>query len=129
MVKWHLGSRRAPSGKRNKKVRKKRKMDRGDQFLETKIGKRNVKSKRTRGGNSKLKLLSVERVNVADPKTKKIKRVNIISVEKNPANPHFVRRNVVTKGSFVKTDIGTVKITSRPGQDGIANGVLVEEKK
>ncbi len=129
MVKWHLRSKRTPSGKRLRKVRKKRKIDRGDQFLETKIGRRNVKIKRTKGGNDKLNLLSVEKINISDPNTKKFKRVKIISVEKNPANPHFVRRNVVTKGSTVKTEIGYAMVTSRPGQSGIVNGVLVEEKK
>ncbi|MCK4336070.1 MAG: 30S ribosomal protein S8e [Candidatus Aenigmarchaeota archaeon] len=128
MVKWHLRSRRTLTGKRLRRVRKKRKMDRGNEFLETRIGKRNVKVKRERGGNEKLKLLSVEKINVADPKTKKVKRVKIISVEKNPANPHFVRRNVISKGAVVKTEIGSAKVTSRPGHDGIVNGVLVNEK-
>lgn len=128
MVKWHLRSRRTLTGKRLRRVRKKRKMDRGNEFLETRIGKRNVKVKRERGGNEKLKLLSVEKMNVADPKTKKVKRVKIISVEKNPANPHFVRRNVISKGAVVKTEIGSAKVTSRPGHDGIVNGVLVNEK-
>lgn len=128
MVKWHLRSRRTLTGKRLRRVRKKRKMDMGNEFLETKIGKRNVKVKRERGGNEKLKLLSVEKINVADPKTKKVKRVKIISVEKNPANPHFVRRNVISKGAVVKTEMGSAKVTSRPGHDGIVNGILVEEK-
>ena len=128
MVKWHLRSRRALSGKRLRKVRKKRKMDRGNEFLETRIGERNVKTKRSRGGNEKLKLLSVEKINAADPKTKKIKRVKILSVEKNPSNPHFVRRNIITRGAIVKTEIGSVKVTSKPGQDGIVNGVILEEK-
>lgn len=104
-------------------------MDRGREFLETRIGKRNVKAKKSRGGNEKLKLLSVEKINVSDPKTKKVKRVKILSVEKNPSNPHFVRRNIVTKGAIVKTEIGSAKVTSRPGQDGIVNAVLIEEKK
>lgn len=129
MVKWHLRSRRSPSGKRLRRVRKKRKMDRGDEFLDTKIGKRNVKSKRSLGGNEKLKLLSVEKINVSDPRTKKTKRVKVLSVEKNPSNPHYVRRNIITKGAVVKTEIGSVLITSRPGQHGIANGTLIEEKK
>ncbi len=129
MVKWHLRSRRTSTGKRLRKIRKKRKMDKGSEFLETRIGKRNVKAKRSRGGNEKLKLLSVEKINVADPKTKKFKRVKILSVEKNPANPHFVRRNIITKGAIVRTEIGSVEVTSKPGQDGIVNGVLIEEKK
>lgn len=129
MVKWHLRSKRAPTGKRMRSVRKKRKMDRGTEFLETRIGKRNVKAKRSRGGNEKLKLFAVEKINVADPNTKKIKRLKVLSVEKNSANPHFVRRNIVTRGAIVKTEAGLARITSKPGQDGIANAVLIEEKK
>jgi small subunit ribosomal protein S8e len=129
MVKWHLRSKRTPTGKRLRKVRKKRKIDRGNEFLDTRIGRRNVKTKKSLGGNKKLKLLSVEKINVSDPKTKKTKRAKVISVEKNPSNPHFVRRNIITKGAVVKTDIGNVLVTSRPGQDGIVNGTLIEEKK
>jgi small subunit ribosomal protein S8e len=112
-----------------RRLRKKRKMDRGSEFIETKIGKRRVKVTRARGGNIKLNLLSVENINVADPKTRRMRNVKIITVEKNPANPHFVRMNVITKGTIVKTELGSVKITSRPGQDGVVNGVLLEEKK
>jgi small subunit ribosomal protein S8e len=130
MVKWHLPSRRGPTGKLVKRLRKKRKMDRGSEFLEPKVDeKRRIKTKRVRGGTTKLELLSVNEVNVSDPKTNKFRKLKIITVEKNPANPHYVRMNVVTKGAIVRTEIGSVRITSRPGQDGVVNGVLVEEKK
>jgi small subunit ribosomal protein S8e len=130
MVKWHLPSRRGPTGKLVKRLRKKRKMDRGSEFLEPKVDeKRRIKTKRVRGGTIKLELLSVNEVNVSDPKTNKFRKLKIITVEKNPANPHYVRMNVVTKGAIVRTEIGSVRITSRPGQDGVVNGVLVEEKK
>jgi small subunit ribosomal protein S8e len=129
MVKWHLRSRRTLTGGRLRKNRKKKKYERGSEFLETKIGKRKVKVKKTKGGDFKLKLLSVERINVADPETNKIKRVKLISVEKNPANPHFVRRNILTKGAIVKTEMGSAKITSKPGQDGIVNAVLLKGEK
>jgi len=129
MVKWHLRSRRTLTGSRLRKLRKKKKYERGSEFLETRIGKRKVKTKKTKGGGLKLKLLSVEKINVADPETKKVKRVKILSVEKNPANPHFVRRNILTKGAVVKTEIGSAKVTSKPGQDGIVNAVLLKGEK
>jgi small subunit ribosomal protein S8e len=68
-------------------------------------------------------------VNVSDPDTKTFKKTKIISVEGNQANPHYVRRNIITKGAVVKTEMGSVRITSRPGQTGFLNGVLLEEKK
>lgn len=129
MTKWHLKSTRTKTGKRLKRSRKRKLFERGGEFLETKIGKRNVKVQRTMGGSRKLKLLSVDKINVADPRTKKVKRTKVLSVEKNPANVHYVRRNVITKGAVVKTEIGLARITSKPGQHGIANAVLVEEKK
>ncbi len=129
MVKWHLRSRRTLTGSRLRRLRKKKKFERGSEFLETRIGKRTVKVKKSKGGGFKLKLLSVEKINVADPETKKVKRVKILSVEKNPANPHFVRRNIVTKGAIVRTEIGSAKITSKPGQDGIVNAVLIKVEK
>ncbi|MFH1237043.1 MAG: 30S ribosomal protein S8e [Candidatus Aenigmatarchaeota archaeon] len=130
MVKWHLRSRRGPTGKLIRRLRKKRKMDRGNEFIMTKLSeKRRVKINRTRGGNTKLNLLMVNEINVADPKTKKIRKLKIITVEKNPANPHYVRMNVITKGAIVKTEIGSVRVTSKPGQHGVVNGVLIEEKK
>jgi len=40
-----------------------------------------------------------------------------------------VRRNILTKGAVVKTEIGLAKVTSKPGQDGIVNAVLMKEEK
>ncbi len=126
MARWHLRSHRKPTGGLLNRFRKKRKYERGSEFLETKIGKDKKKILRGLGGNKKIKLLSVERVNVSQKG--KTKTVNISSVLENTANPHYVRRNVVTKGAIVKTEIGNVKITSRPNHDGVVNGILVEKK-
>jgi len=90
------------------------------------IGERKTKYKRKRGSDTKIKLLSAQNVNVAEKG--KIKPVKIISVEENAANPHYVRRNIITKGAVVKTDVGLVKITSRPGQDGSLNGKFVNNQ-
>ena len=43
----------------------------------------------------------------------------------SPANRHFIRRNIMTKGIIIETDKGKAKITSRPDQDGIVNAVLI----
>jgi small subunit ribosomal protein S8e len=47
-------------------------------------------------------------------------------VEKNTANPNYVRRNLLTKGAIIKTELGSARIVSRPGQDGIINALLLE---
>lgn len=129
MVLWHLRSKRKPTGGRLQKVRKKRRNDRGNLPIETRIGARHVFRKRVEGGSIKLKLSSVEKVNVADPKTGKITRAKVLSVKENKANVHYIRRNIVTKGAVVETEAGLARITSRPGQQGIANAVLIEAKK
>ncbi len=129
MALWHLRSKRKPTGGRLQRVRKKRRSDRGDLPIETRIGKRHVLNKKATGRSVKLKLSSVDLINVADPKTGKVKRVKVISVKENKANPHYIRRNIVTKGAVVETEAGLARVTSRPGQQGIANAVLVEEKK
>ena len=47
------------------------------------------------------------------------------NVIENKANPNYVRRNIITKGAIVETSAGKAKVTSRPGQDGVINGVLI----
>ena len=44
----------------------------------------------------------------------------------NPANIHYVRRNIITRGAVVDTSAGKARVTSRPGQTGALSGVLVE---
>ena len=52
----------------------------------------------------------------------------IDNVQENQANPHFVRRNTMTKGALIKTEIGTAKMINRPGQEGFINALLVKKK-
>lgn len=94
----------------------------------TNLGEKNVKTERTRGGYSKLRLLSNNIANVYDPKTKKYEKMKIVTITENPANRHFIRRNIMTKGALIKTDKGIARITSRPGQEGTINAVLIENK-
>lgn len=129
MVMWHLRSGRKPTSGKLRRLRKKRKMDRGSEFLEIRIGKEKRKQERVLGGLMKVRLLSSGKANVADPRTGKIRVSKILSVEENPANPHYVRRNVITKGAVIKTELGLARVTSRPGQTGTINAVLVGEKK
>ncbi len=122
----HLRSKVKPTGGKINKLRKKKKRDFGSDFIAIKLGEERRKSFRVLGGNQKSRLLEAALVNVTDPKTGKTKRVEIQTVRDNPANPNFVRMNIITKGTTVDTEIGLVKITSRPGQHGIMNGVLVK---
>jgi len=128
MARWHTISRRKPTGGLLKQNMTRKSRQKGSKFLETRIGKRNVKSRKMYGGKAKMKTLSAEYINVSDPKSKAMKKEKILSVEENPANPHYVRRNIITKGAVVKTEAGMVRVTSRPGQGASLSGILLEEK-
>ncbi len=126
MAIWQGKSLRKPSGARLKTNKNKRNMEFGRDPAETKIGDRKIKKIRTKGGNTKIRLSNETNINVVDPKTNKVQVAEITTVVENTANTHFVRRNIITKGAVVETNMGRVKVTSRPGQHGMINGVLVE---
>ncbi|KYK34525.1 MAG: 30S ribosomal protein S8e [Theionarchaea archaeon] len=124
MAIWQKRSRRSRTGKLLRKSRKKRKRELGRVFIETKIGPEKKKIQRTYGGNKKVKLQRTEYANVVTKEgTKKTK---IISVLDNQANRHYVRRNIITKGALIETELGKAQVTSRPGQHGVINAVLTE---
>lgn len=84
-----------------------------------------IKVVKARGGSIKMKALVVQVANVLDPKTKKFTKSTIKQVLESSANRHFVRRNIVVKGTIIQTEAGKARVTSRPGQDGTVNAVLV----
>jgi len=100
----------------------------GGKFVETKLGPTKRIKQRASGGNVKISLLGVDVANVVDPKTGKTKKSKILTVVENPADPHFVRRNVLTKGAIIGTELGRARVTSRPGQSGSVDAVLLEAK-
>jgi len=122
-------SRRKPSGGRNTSAFTKRVHALGRLPTLTIIGKKRKKSIKMRGGSRKTILLSNDELNVYDSKSKKYQKVKIKGVVENPANRNFIRRNILTKGTVVETELGKARITSRPGQEGTLNGVLVAESK
>ncbi len=123
---WQGRSRRKPTGGLYRPHRKKRKYELGREQVETLIGERKVKKVRVRGGNYKLKLFSDRYANVYDPKQGKVVRAEIKAVVENPAHVHYARRNVITKGAIILTEIGKAKVTNRPSQEGVINAVLIE---
>ncbi|MCD4666899.1 30S ribosomal protein S8e [archaeon] len=119
-------SKRKVSGGRYKKIKKKKLYCLGSLPRATKVSETKRLTKRVLGGNLKTYLLSSNIINVYNPKTKKYQKSEIETILENPANRHFVRRNILTKGSIVKTKLGKAKVTSRPGQEGTINAILVE---
>lgn len=90
------------------------------------VGAERHKMYRTKGGNRKVRMLSAEYANVVDPNDNSVKKVKILTVRENPANPNYVQRNIINKGAKIQTDAGMARVTSRPGQDGTVNAVLIE---
>lgn len=118
---------RSPSGARNKANRGKRKAELGREPAETRVDDKKLRKIRTRGGNEKLRLASGNKINLTNLDNDKTQLVDILGVIENTANPNYVRRNIITKGAIVETPEGKAKVTSRPGQDGVINGILIKE--
>ena len=126
MTLWQGKSKRKTTGGRRRYHRKKRKFEISQDFEFPVIADKKIKKKRTMGGNKKVRVVGARYANVADHEGN-VEKVEINNVIKNPANPNYVQRNILTKGAIVETEKGKVKITSRPGQNGVVNAVLIEE--
>lgn len=118
-------SKRKSSGKKKKGYRGKRLFERGSSPSLTRIGEASIKAVRTKGGSVKRKALLHNVANVLDTKSNKWHKAKIMTVVENPANRHYIRRNIMTKGTVIETEKGKARITSRPGQDGVINAVLI----
>lgn len=126
---WHGNLRkRKPSGGRKRAYRMKRKFERGSFPTETTLGKTRKKISRRRGGNVKIRLLSISHANVSNLSTGKTEKTEILRVIKNPASVDYNRRGVITKGTIIETSLGTARVTSRPGQDGLVNAVILQKQ-
>ena len=127
---WH-GSlhKKKLSGGRKRVCRKKRKFEKGSFPVETTLGETKKKTSRGKGGKLKPKVLADKFACVTDVKSGKTQKVEITRVVKNPVNVDYDRRGVITKGAVVETSLGLARITSRPGQHGVLNAVLVSEEK
>ena len=105
-----------------------RRSDEKDSFsVDTLLGDHSIRVKNSRGGNIKVSLVSDNSVNVIDKSTNSIKKVAITRVLKNPSNRDYERRGVITRGAILDTELGKVRVLSRPGQSGIIDGILINE--
>lgn len=107
----------------------KRKFEQGSFPVETIMGEPKRKTARGRGANVKIKILIDKYANITDPKSGKTQKAEITRVVKNPTNIDYDRRGVITKGAVIETSLGLARVTSRPGQDGIINALLVGEEE
>ncbi|MAH03657.1 30S ribosomal protein S8e [Candidatus Pacearchaeota archaeon] len=113
------------SGGKYIKRRKKKLYEIAGQKRIIKLGEEKRKTKRIKGGNEKVFLLKAKFINIQE-KNKKTKKTEIKNVIETPSNRFLARQNIITKGTIVETEFGKVKITNRPTQEGIVNGILVK---
>ena len=127
MALWQGSSKRTRTGRRIRYARGKRKFEIGREKHFTTIGSTTTKVVRTKGNNQKTQVKTSNIAYVLDPKTNKITKTDIVTVKENAANIHYVRRNIMNKGAIIETKLGKAKITSRPGQTGTVNAMLLSK--
>jgi small subunit ribosomal protein S8e len=115
---------RRRTGGRRRPKRKKRKHELGRAPAETEVDDPRIRTIDSRGNVEKRRALALNAASVADGGETTEARIE--DVVENPANPNYVRRNIVTKGAIIETSEGRARVTSRPGQNGQVNAVLIE---
>jgi small subunit ribosomal protein S8e len=115
---------RKRTGGRRRPKRDRRKHELGSEPTETQVGEAKLKTVDTRGTGEKVKALRADSASVATDDG--VVAADLEDVVENPADPNYARRNIVTRGAVVETSAGRARVTSRPGQDGQVNAVLVE---
>jgi small subunit ribosomal protein S8e len=125
-MKYQGRSTRKRTGGRRRNFRNKRKHELGRESTETQVGEDKRKTVDTRGNTHKVRAIDVGTANVATDDGGVAAEIE--NVAENPSNPNYARRNIITKGAILETSEGRVRVTSRPGQDGQVNAVLVDEE-
>ena len=126
-MQWQVRKGRKASGGKYHKGSKKTQAQRARDFVPVGLGKQKTIKLRTIGGNTKTMLVRTETANITVGN--EVKKAKITTVRENAANSQFIRRNIITKGAIIETELGKVRVTSRPGQNGSVDAVLIAEKK
>jgi small subunit ribosomal protein S8e len=117
-------STRKRTGGRHRPSSKKKRHQLGREPAETTVGEPRFQIIDSRGSNQKIRALSTNIAQVAD--SEETVEAEIEDVVENPANVNYVRRNIITKGAVIETSEGRARVTSRPGQNGQVNAVIVD---
>ena len=130
MTTWHGNIHKKKStGGRRKKNKEKKRYERGSFPTETILSEREIKINRRVGGNLKIRLKRTKWVNLSEPSKGKTRKIEIQRILENPSNIDYNRRGVITKGTIIETAEGIARVTSRPGQSGILNAILISKKQ
>ncbi len=85
------------------------------------------KATRDYGCVHKVRLVEASTANVFVPSERKCVKAKILRVVQGP-DPELARRGIIVKSTVVETELGRAVVTSRPGQDGVVNAVLIERR-
>ena len=125
-MKSHARSTKKRTGGRRRHLRKKRKHELSSAPTETRVDEPKLKVEDSQGGTVKYRAVATNVASVAtDDGTVS---ATVSDVVENPSNPNYVRRNIITKGAIIETSEGRARVTSRPGQDGQVNAVLLDDE-
>ncbi|MUV57302.1 SSU ribosomal protein S8E [Halogeometricum rufum] len=119
-------SKRKRTGGRLRPSHKKKRYQLGREPTETTVGEPRFRVVDSRGNKQKVRALSTNVAQVADGGD--VAEAEIENVVDNPSNVNYIRRNIITKGAIIETSEGRARVTSRPGQDGQVNAVLVDDE-
>ncbi len=122
---YHGRSRTKRTGGRIKHSRNKRKYEQGRYSAETELGEKTLRVINARGNTEKIRALRTDRASVTTGDGETL-AATIEDVLENDADPNYARRNIITKGAIIQTDQGRARVTSRPGQDGQVNAILLD---
>jgi len=129
MPQWHGDQKkRKTTGGKRRASRTKRRYESGRDTAETQVGERALRIVNAKGKTTKPRLLSAKLANVTVPRERKTEKVEILRVVRNPVSADYDRRRVITRGAVIATRLGEAIVTSRPGQDGIVNALLLESR-
>ncbi len=112
------------SGGKYHKKKKEKKYEKKGKVRVVKLAEKKVKTIKTTGGHKKLVSLSQNTMNIIQ--NRKGKKVKMKTVLETPANRFLARQNVLIRGAIVETELGKARITNRPSQEGIVQGILIE---
>ncbi|WP_297885393.1 30S ribosomal protein S8e [uncultured Halorubrum sp.] len=117
-------STRKRTGGRLKHASNKKRHQLGREPAETTVGETRLQYIDSRGTEQKVRALSTDVAQVAADG--EVSEAEIENVVDNPANVNYARRNIITKGAVIETSAGRARVTSRPGQTGQVNAVLLD---
>ncbi|MCX6767123.1 MAG: 30S ribosomal protein S8e [Candidatus Micrarchaeota archaeon] len=129
MVQYHMRTttKQSGSGGKRRTTSDKRLAHIGGFFAKTKLAAEEERAvRKIKGGGVSVAAKKISFANVAE--AGKVVKSKITGVVESKADRHHARENIITKGTVIDTELGRCRVTSKPGQHGVVNAVLMEKK-